>query len=98
MAIAQHILGVRPDHKGLIVDPCLPEDLKHVSVRRKCRGATFELEVHNGPGSRWSLEVNGKAIDGVDGSVWCGWANGEGDGAARVKRGAPTTIDLRKSH
>ena len=65
VAITQHILGVRPDIGGLRVEPCLPSDLKQVSVRRRCRGAIFDIDVQNGPGTQWSLEVNGKAINGL---------------------------------
>ncbi len=64
VAIAQHILGVRPDVNGLRVQPCLPPELPQVTVRRRCRGAHYEIEMHNGPGNQWRLEVNGQPIDG----------------------------------
>ncbi|MDX2023291.1 MAG: glycosyl transferase [Deltaproteobacteria bacterium] len=65
VAIAQHILGVRPDNEGLRVEPCLPAEIKDANVRRKWRGATFEIKIENNGGTRWQLEVNGEAIDGL---------------------------------
>ncbi|MCK5172722.1 MAG: glycosyl transferase, partial [Planctomycetes bacterium] len=38
-AISQYILGVRPDYKGLVIDPCIPMDWKGYTISRKFRGA-----------------------------------------------------------
>lgn len=47
VAIQQWILGVRPDHEGLIVDPCIPAAWDRFTVSRRYRGATYEIAVHN---------------------------------------------------
>lgn len=43
----KHILGVRPEYDGLRVDPCIPADWDGFSVRRRFRGATYEIRVSN---------------------------------------------------
>jgi cellobiose phosphorylase len=41
------ICGVRPDYKGLIVDPCVPPGWKEFSVVRPFREAEYRITVHN---------------------------------------------------
>ena len=63
----QYILGLRPDHKGLIFDPCVPSDWKAFSIERKCRGAIYEIKVKNPSGKSKGLSsiiVDGKPIEG----------------------------------
>jgi cellobiose phosphorylase len=43
----QHILGIRPDYNGLRIDPCIPAAWNGFSVKRKFRGATFQIAVKN---------------------------------------------------
>lgn len=43
----QHILGVRPDFDGLIVDPCIPKDWREFTMTRKWRGGTYHITVKN---------------------------------------------------
>jgi cellobiose phosphorylase len=52
VAITQWILGVRPEHDGLRVDPCLPTGWDGVRVTRRFRGATYRITVRKAPGSR----------------------------------------------
>jgi cellobiose phosphorylase len=47
VAITQWILGVRADHDGLIVDPCIPKEWSGFKVTRRFRGATYVIEVKN---------------------------------------------------
>lgn len=47
VAVSQYILGIRPDYKGLIVDPCIPKDWKGFSVKRHFRGSDFYITVRN---------------------------------------------------
>jgi len=47
VAITQWILGVRPDHTGLIVDPCIPSAWDGFTVTRRFRGATYVITVRN---------------------------------------------------
>jgi cellobiose phosphorylase len=62
---SQYLIGVRPEHKGLFVNPCLPAEIPEFTVTRKCRGATYEIHVKNsGKGGRAKLTVDGKSIEG----------------------------------
>lgn len=67
VAITQYILGIRPEYKGLMVDPCIPKKWKEFSVRRQFRNATYDIEIKNprhlSKGVN-SLVVDGKTIDG----------------------------------
>ena len=47
LAITQHILGIRPTYDGLLIDPCIPTDLKEYTVRRKWREAEYVITVKN---------------------------------------------------
>jgi cellobiose phosphorylase len=47
VAISQWILGVRADHAGLVVDPCIPSAWDGFAVTRKFRGATYVIAVRN---------------------------------------------------
>ncbi len=66
-AISQYILGVRPGYDGLIIDPCIPKNWEGFTVRRKFRGAAYEIFVSNpqhlSAGVK-SLIVDGKKVDG----------------------------------
>lgn len=46
-AATQYILGIRPSHAGLIVDPCIPVAWDGFSVSRQFRGATYQISVKN---------------------------------------------------
>ncbi len=47
VAASQYILGIRPDYKGLIVDPCIPKKWEKFTVRRTFRGAIYNIKVLN---------------------------------------------------
>ena len=65
VAASQYLLGVRPEHEGLKVAPCLPAEIPEFTITRKCRGATYEIHVKNsGKGGKARLTVDGKAIEG----------------------------------
>jgi N,N'-diacetylchitobiose phosphorylase len=63
----QFILGVRPDYKGLLVDPCIPNFWEGYSVTRRFRGADYHINVMN-PNrvskGVVSMTVNGKYVEG----------------------------------
>jgi len=66
VAIAHHMLGVRPEFEGLRVSPCIGPEIPGFTVTRKCRGATYVIRVTNSlrhPEPR--LAVNGEAIQGT---------------------------------
>jgi len=47
VAITQWILGVRPDHDALVIDPCIPTEWDGFTVERIFRGATYRISVLN---------------------------------------------------
>ncbi len=66
--ISQYILGIQPDYDGLSVDPCLPEGFGGFTLRRKFRGALYEIEVQNPDNVQKGIRkliVDGKEIQGT---------------------------------
>jgi cellobiose phosphorylase len=61
VAITQWILGIRPEHGGLRVDPCLPSGWEAFRAVRRFRGAEYRIAVTRGDGG---LVVDGRGIDG----------------------------------
>ena len=52
--VLDHLLGVRADYDGLVIDPCLPPGWKEVTVRRLFRGCRYEIALRSSgkPGAR----------------------------------------------
>jgi len=46
-AATKYIMGVKPHHKGLEINPCIPKSWDGFSATRKFRGSTYEIEVSN---------------------------------------------------
>lgn len=46
-AIVGHIIGVRAEHDGLRIAPCVPAAWQNFSIIRKFRGATYQIQFHN---------------------------------------------------
>jgi cellobiose phosphorylase len=66
VAITQWILGIRPEHDGLRIDPCLPTDWDGFTATRRFRGARYDITVTKSPGRRGrvrQLIVDGAPID-----------------------------------
>ena len=66
-AITDWMLGVRPTHEGLLIDPCLPSEWERASLTRKWRGAEYHVEITKPRGlvtGRVEVAVDGKAIEG----------------------------------
>lgn len=82
----QFILGVRPTHQGLLIDPCIPKIWPGFKVTRKFRQATYEIEVYN-PGGI-SKGVESITVDGakIAGNVLPIFQDGEFH-AVRVRMG-----------
>jgi cellobiose phosphorylase len=57
------ILGIRPTHEGLRVDPCIRPGWKEYSVERRFRGALYRITVRNP--ARVSCGVVALEIDGI---------------------------------
>ncbi len=67
VAGTQWILGIRPALDGLIIDPCIPKSWDGFTVRRKFRGAVYEIEVKNPKHVSKgvvSFKVDGKLVEG----------------------------------
>ncbi|WP_084105188.1 GH36-type glycosyl hydrolase domain-containing protein [Demequina sp. NBRC 110056] len=64
VTVSQHLLGVRADYDGLVVDPCIGAEIAEYTVRRQIRGAEYVIRVANSGGKGASLTVDGEAIDG----------------------------------
>lgn len=65
VTVTQHILGVRADFDGLVVDPCLSSEIKELTIKRKFRGTEYVIRVKNNKTGKTSLKVNGKEIEGT---------------------------------
>ncbi|MDQ1289688.1 MAG: cellobiose phosphorylase [Actinomycetota bacterium] len=63
VAVSQYLLGIRPGYDGLLVDPCLGQDLTDFTVTRVCRGATYVIAVKNAGGKGARLVVDGHPLD-----------------------------------
>ena len=48
VAISQWILGIRPEHDGLRVEPVIPASWSGFRATRRFRGTTYEIEVRRG--------------------------------------------------
>ena len=63
--VSRFILGIKPDYDGLVVDPCLPDDLTEFEVTRKFRGDTYNIKVDNSAKAQKGvakLIVDGKEV------------------------------------
>jgi len=62
-AISQHILGIKPEYDGLIINPCIPKSWDGFKITRKFRGTTFSIEIQNP--EKISKGVKEIIVDGV---------------------------------
>ena len=65
--ISQHILGVAPTHKGLSINPCIPENFGDFTLTRKYREGTYHITVKNPSHVQKgvaSLIVDGQKVEG----------------------------------
>jgi cellobiose phosphorylase len=47
VAFKEYILGVRPEHNGLLIDPCIDHSWKGFELTREFRGNTYNIIVKN---------------------------------------------------
>jgi cellobiose phosphorylase len=67
VAMTQWILGIRPEHEGLRIDPVIPADWPGFSATRRFRGATYRITVRKPPGTTGrvhQLVVSGARVEG----------------------------------
>ncbi len=62
VAITQWILGVRPDHDGLVVDPVIPSWWQGFRATRRFRGADYRIEVRRSSREPAGRRMNGEPI------------------------------------
>jgi N,N'-diacetylchitobiose phosphorylase len=62
-----YILGIRPDYKGLIIDPCITPEWKNFKVTRRFRNKNFHFIIQNEKGVQKGVKkliLNGVEIQG----------------------------------
>lgn len=65
---AQWILGIRPDYKGLVIDPCIPENWEKFNYTFNWRGCIYKITVENPEGVSTGIKeiyVDGKLLRGT---------------------------------
>jgi cellobiose phosphorylase len=65
-AATQYILGIRPDYKGLLIDPCIPASWKEFSAIRRFRNKTLNIKVVNPNGAQKGVKkitLNGQLLE-----------------------------------
>ncbi|MCL2365321.1 MAG: glycosyl transferase [Defluviitaleaceae bacterium] len=68
VSITQYILGIRPEHDGLRIDPCVPSDMKGFTVSREFRGVRYNITVENPNGVEKgvaNVTFDGAPLDGT---------------------------------
>ena len=66
-AITQFILGIKPAYNGLEINPCIPSYWKEYNIKRKFRGAEYNITIMNPHGVNKgvkSITVDGQPIEG----------------------------------
>lgn len=62
-AIAQHILGIKPQYDGLLIEPCIPAEVGDFIIRRKFRGKLLTIKIVNNFGKGdVDIILNGKTL------------------------------------
>ena len=65
--ISQHILGLYPTHKGLQINPCVPDGFGDFTLTRKFREGSYTIEVKNPNNVQKGVSkliVDGKEVEG----------------------------------
>jgi len=64
-AISQHILGVKPQYDGLVIEPCVPESVGNFQINRIFRGKKIQIKVINQfKTGKVKLTLNGNPLKG----------------------------------
>ena len=70
VAISQHILGIRPEFDGLLIEPCLPKEIKECSVTRIFRGKKYIIDITNNNTGKTAITtdaiLNGNVVSATD--------------------------------
>jgi cellobiose phosphorylase len=46
VALTHYMLGVRPEHNGLRIEPAIAREIGSFEITRRCRGAKYRIAVH----------------------------------------------------
>ena len=68
VASVEGILGLKPESKGIVIEPCVPSNWKEFTIKKLFRGKWLNITVKNPNGNEWGVKcitVNGKEIDGT---------------------------------
>ena len=68
IAATKYILGIQTTYQGLKIDPCIPSDWSEFEVKRKWRGAEYNIKIKNPDGIEKGVKyirVNGEDIEGI---------------------------------
>ncbi|MFH0982710.1 MAG: glycosyl hydrolase family 65 protein [Planctomycetota bacterium] len=64
--ITDWVLGVRPEWDGLRVQPCLPPEWTHASIRRRFRGADYAIQIEREAAARATggvtIQLDGESL------------------------------------
>ncbi len=60
--IIDHLMGIRADYAGLVIDPCLPPEWNEVKVIRLFRSCTYHITIHKS--TEHKILVDGTSISG----------------------------------
>ncbi|MDD2485975.1 MAG: glycosyl transferase family 36 [bacterium] len=61
------IMGVRPNYKGLLIEPCLPAAWSECHIRRSFRGSIYDIMIRNNYGTGAGVDriiMDGKRVEG----------------------------------
>ena len=65
--VSQYLLGIQPDYDGLRIDPCLPDELREITLDRIYRDAAYHIHIVKPEGIEKGVHkmlVNGTEVDG----------------------------------
>lgn len=66
VALSQWICGVRPEYKGLRIEPRLPSHIKNAVITRKYRGVTYKIDItNNDPEGKIVLTSDSASVTGT---------------------------------
>lgn len=68
LLLVEWILGARRDYNGLRIDPCLPGEIPKARVRRRFRGAVYDIHIDNTSGRGHTpkeIRLDGAPLDGT---------------------------------
>ncbi|TFH00489.1 MAG: glycosyl transferase [Calditrichales bacterium] len=65
IAATKYILGIQPGYEGLYINPCIPKDWEGFQVKRKIRGAVYDIRIKKDQSNSKELPkgtLNGKDL------------------------------------